>query len=262
MTQCDGHCGAEPKRDRWKRPEIDGVPHPRVSTVAGALSDMNNLIDWQSRMLFRYATQPQAVADLEAMRLAIGDEVAEKQVHERAKNRAGLKDAALRGSNLHAAVALLARGLPLPHLDDNTMRSLRAFERTMARHNMVPTLSEQFVVNRGAVVAGTFDLVIESPDGVYMADVKTGAKQWERKYPHPVAIQLAAYQGGTRWCPEHGDLTPHGANPSVGYLISLPVDTDECHLTPIDLDAGRTGLSLALEVRSWRELKAKNLIRA
>lgn len=260
MAQCDGRCGAEPRRDQWGRPLIDGVPYTRVSTVAKTLSDMGNLIDWQSRMMLRYASRPEAVDVLEAMRLANGDAVAEKRAHARAKERAGLDTAANRGTNLHEAVALLVRGLPLPVLDPNMARSLGAFERAMTKHHMTPTLSEQFVVHRDAVVAGTFDLVVESPDGVYMADLKTGASKWDRFKPHAVAIQLAAYQGATRWCPTHGDLTPHGADPRVGYLISLPVDTDECHVDPIDLEAGRAGLSLALEVRSWRNLK--NLIPA
>jgi len=258
-VDCTTHCvhGDDVDRDKKDRPLVDGVPYERISNLSKALDDGFNLIDYQCRLV-AYGMSGSNAEHLREAALAWGldDKKHLNEVHAEAALLAGAGAASQRGTALHAHVATLNRGLELPAgLSVTTMRSLAAYQEMLEQHGLTPVYVEQFVVNENACAAGTFDVALVDRSGqLIMGDVKTGAKQWERKFPGATAIQVSTYADGRRWCPVHGYLD-NGAlpvRPDKGLLISLPVDTGECHLTILDLNAGRRGLALAQQVRLWK----------
>ena len=114
-------------------------------------------------------------------------------------------------------------------------------------------LVEQFVAH--PEWAGTFDFgLVDRLDHYWLADLKTSAKDWDRKYPSRVAVQLAAYGQGQRWCPREGYLpTPDWR----GYRrLSVPLGSGTAHVTEIDKRSAHGGLTRARNVRAWRARKA------
>lgn len=258
MTACDVQCthADDIARNRWGQPLVDGIAYPRVSTVAKTLDDQGNLIDWAGGMVAVGMSLPTSVDLREAALLHRGDNRALKRVQRDAKDRAGASVAAGRGTNLHEVIHRTIQGAEVGELTEATGESVVAFFKALAREGLTPISTEQFVVNTDAEVAGTFDLLLEDAGGKrYIGDLKTGAKSWERQFPGAVSVQLASYQGGRRWCPHEGWLPEHGAEADTALLVSLPVDRGECFIDAIDLEAGRYGLELALNVRRWRKTK-------
>lgn len=255
---CTGHCDGEVPRDRWGRPVIDDhPPFTRVSTVAKALDDQSNLIGWKAGQMLYAASLPESSDLREEALLAHGDRRRMRSLVDAASSRVGLDGAARRGTALHDAVSIsVLTGEYPPHLSDQARRSLDVFWDVLARTRLRPIASEVFVADTDRAVAGTFDLLLRDDDGTtYVADVKTGAKSWERQFPHAVAVQLAAYQAGTPWCPLHGWRPKPATSDHVGILVSLPIDTGLCYLDDVDLEAGAHALDLALAVRDWRSRK-------
>lgn len=261
---CLAHCehGDRIPRDRWRRPLIDGRPLLSPSTVAKKLDDNSNLIKWIGRNIAVGMSLPTS-EDLRELALSHRDDSKTlNDVAERAKERAGGSSAASRGTALHAVIAEINLGRPMPaDLTPATIKSVDAYRRKLDELKLTPVYVEQFVADLELGIGGTFDVVLEDADRVrYMADVKSGAKAWERTYPLPVAIQLSSYAAGRRYCPELGDLGPHGANLDNALLLSVPIDSASCTVDVIDIAKGRTALSLALEVyevAKWKPNKGE-----
>lgn len=250
-------CEHEPPRDRWQRPVIEGTSYRRPSTMSKALEDLNNIIDWKARTVAVGMALDESL-DLREMALTHSAERrAMDDVVERAVTRAQ-PSAADRGTALHAAIAAVNRGNPLPRLPRVMTASIDAYRREVFdAWGLVPVAAEVFLASEDLLVAGTADVILYDPeDGTLtVGDIKTGAKSWERKFPGPVSIQMACYAAGRLWCPEEGWGPVLPLRRDVGLLLSVPVDGAECHVDTIDLKHGLAGLGLAEDVRTWRSHK-------
>lgn len=253
---CDENCPHGPAihRDGWTRPVVDGQPLTRISTLAGTLEDSYGLVGWKARMTLLGATEthlrqarthdPTTKEGREALAAVVEDSV----------TRAGAGDAATEGTMMHAVLTDAAMALPGEYdtskLDTGQSAMLEAFTAEMDRLGLRAFMAEQFV--KTDEYAGTFDLGIVDPHGRHwMTDIKTGAKEWDVRKPGKVAIQLAAYAAGKRWCPTNGDLfTPewHGL-----MLISVPLNQGRASIHIVNYDRAREGLALARTVRAWRK---------
>ena len=251
---CDTYCphGDKVERDRWDRPLIGGQPKTRASTLAGTLEDGHALEAWKMRQVLLGATE----TDLrEAKRLTEPSDL--NHLAQQALERAGGQDGARDGTTAHhwaAQYAMDPDGLPWDMLTDEQAGDVLALADGLRAEGLRFTpLVEQFVA--GPEWAGTFDFGLQDHQGRWwLADLKTGAKDWDRKYPSRVAVQLAAYGRGRRWCPEAGYLwTPKWQ----GYLLlSVPLGSGECHVTEVKKRSARAGLTLARNVRAWRARKS------
>lgn len=254
---CLVSCAHEIKRDRYGRPTVAGVSMTRASTIAKTLDDGSNLMKWIARTTVVGMSLPSS-EDLRELALSHRDDDRElNAVAEKAKERAGGSSAAARGTALHAVLAMVNRGEPIPpELSPATIASVDAYRRRVFDElGLKPVFVERFVADPDLGVAGSFDVVLEDAEGTrYMSDAKTGAKSWERRFCIPVAIQLAAYAGGELYCPEAGFLGSTGASDTMGLLISVPVDKGTCAVDLIDVKLGAELLDLAVSVHRARKL--------
>ena len=240
------------KRDRWGRPMIvppgGGKPvgYTRVSTLAKALDNKDALMRWKQRQTaIGMGKRP----DLASMAAACeGDNRQLDDVVEQAMTAAESERAANIGTTLHRLTEMIDAG-GTPNNLHGHMADLTAYQQAMAGITIKAT--EQFVVTDEVQAAGTFDRLVELPDGrVVVADIKTG--QHEPKYPHASTIQIAVYAHGTLYDGDQGrlaNLAESGVSQDVGLLIHLPAGQARCDLYLLDLNIGWNLARTAVAVR-------------
>ena len=244
-------------RDRWGRPLIDPVdggkpiPYTRVSTLAKALDDKNQLMQWKCRQTaLGMATRP----DLVTKAKAVGDDRrALNEVVDEALSAAQSDRAANVGTALHAFTEKVDAGQDPADLVGHTdpiFLDLVAYRE--ATRGIEMAAAELFVVCDELQAAGSFDRLLNLPGvGLVVADLKTG--QHEPNYPHGVAQQIAIYAHGTLYDPKQGRiaaLADLGVRTDVGLLIHLPAERGICDLYTIDLDHGWQLAQAAVAVRN------------
>ena len=266
---------AEIPRDRWKRPLIvppEGgapVPYTRVSTLAKALDDLNNLMSWQCRKTAEGLIRRPDLLTRTAGALANGDpdtdwptKRALNDICAEAREAAGASKGSSAGTGFHSLTEAIDRGeepLFVPEADAARLDAYRA-----ATADYTSLAAEQFVVCDELRTAGTFDRLWFCPDGrVRVGDLKTGKS--EADYPLATAMQLAIYAHGQRYDPttgerrvldEHLDLT-------TGLLIHMPAATGGCAVIPLDLEKGWRAAQLAHEIHhDIRKWKPADIIRS
>lgn len=230
------------QRDRWGRPLITppngGAPQPyvRVSTLAKVLDDKTALTRWKQRMVATGIGMRPDLAHLAST--ARGDNKQLDQVINEAMAAAQTTRAANIGTTLHRLTENIDSGVMTEHIPGELIDDLYAYE--LAMRDIKVLAIEKFVVIDELQAAGTFDRLIQLPDGrVMVADIKTG--QHEPNYPHSATTQIAIYSRGHLYDPEHGrmgDLPNLGVDQNHGMLIHLPAGTGTCDLYLLDLAIG------------------------
>lgn len=258
----------EVPRDQYGRPKIipvgGGKPYgyTRMSTIAKALDDKSNLINWKGRMTAVGLLARPALMTRLAGEIATGDITEYKTrkrvdaIVEEACEAAGSSDKASTGTGLHGLTEALDAGRTLPPVTADDQARLDAYQAATKDKGYTPIKAEGFVVVDDLQLAGSYDRLWLCPDGkVRVGDLKTGA--WDAKDPLAVAAQLAGYTRGKHYDPLtgeredlHPDLDVHG-----GLLISMPPDGG-CEVIELDLDLGYAILMLAVKVHEARKIKA------
>jgi hypothetical protein len=262
---------AEPVFDGWSRykiphpddPDGPGRPWTRATTVAKAISDQYALNQWLSRKTLEGAAL--------APNLLQGVDWANKEkvnaLVETMRGVAGANDGATRGTKFHTLTEKHDKGdKPVPETDlDAKLLDGYTTALDLLGIGAVPAFIERTVVVPGldaggasvAGVAGTFDRVMQSKKTgkFYVFDVKTSGDLNNAKYSIPEwELQLAIYQQAkVFWDWESKkfyDLPKLEADRALVFNINR--DTGEWAVFPIDLEAGRKSLDLALKIRSWR----------
>lgn len=242
------------ERDRWGRPLIvpaDGgtpIPYTRISTLAKTLDSKEGLMEWKQRMVALGIGKRPDLAQLAAV-TAPDDKRKLKELIDAAMAAAESDKAANTGTVLHSLTEAFDRGtlenLPAEHIGD-----LTAYEE--ATKGLIMRAVEGFVVNDHLQAAGTFDRLIQLPDGrIVIGDLKTG--QYEPKYPHGVTTQCAIYARSHIYdIPTNtrtGYLPDLGVSTDVGLLIHLPAGKGTCELYLLDLTVGWALAQTAVAVR-------------
>lgn len=258
----------EPKRDRWGRPRIpqpDGseIAYTRVSTMAGSLDDKSALMDWYARMAaVGVVKSPALQARISAILSRPGNPLEDakrdlKELAEQAREAAGSSVGADIGTALHDFTETIDRGGSVQNVPEELEADLFAYIQVTKEFEWLAF--EQFVVIDELQAAGSFDRLVRLPDGrVVVSDLKTG--QHEPRFPHRVAIQIAAYAHGQvldaegNRGPIHPDL-----DKEVGVLIHLPSRGGRCDVYELDLVKGWELAQLASRVHASRKVKAKDL---
>jgi hypothetical protein len=260
-------------RDRYKRPLIipadggEAVPYTRVSTLAKALDDLNQLMAWQCRKTAEGLVRRPDLLTRTAGALANGNPDTDWQtkrdlnsVCEQAREAAGASKGSSAGTGFHSLTEAIDRGeepLFVPAEDRARLDAYRA-----ATEGYSALDAEVFVVCDELRTAGSFDRLWFTPDGrVVVGDLKTGKS--EADYPLATAMQIAIYAHGERYNPvtgerrvldEHLDLT-------TGLLIHMP-PSGGCRVIPLDLERGWQAAQLAAKVHhDVRRWKPSDLIR-
>jgi hypothetical protein len=259
-------------RDRWQRPLIvpldGGVPigYTRVSTLAKALDDLNNLMAWKQRKTVEGILRRPDLMTRAAGVLAKGDpdtdwptKKALNNIASEATEAAGASKGASAGTGFHELTEAIDAGnqpLFVPAADQARLDAYIAATEGIEWLDI-----ECFVVNDTVRAAGTFDRLGRLPDGrVVVMDLKSGKS--EADYPFSTTVQIATYANGSRYDPETAARTPLHADLDVsdGILIHLP-PSGGCKLYSLDLTRGWQAAQLAAQVRDARSWKAGDLAR-
>jgi hypothetical protein len=143
-----------------------------------------------------------------------------------------------------------------------------AYRNVCKDHGLKPLAAEVFVANKDLRTAGSFDRLVEGPDGVArILDIKTiGAKkdaQAAAKWTgNSWAIQIATYANSKPYDGENGwlewedvGLRPPASKGVNAYVAAIPRGSGKCFLIDIDLTEGFRLAQLAAEVRDARRSK-------
>ena len=260
-------------RDRWGRPLIvppeGGKPvgYTRVSTLAKALDDLNNLMAWKQRKTAQgLLMRPDLMTRLSGA-LATGKDSEADWPTKRAFNEAcqeaceaaGASTGASAGTGFHSLTEAIDRGDEPMFVSAADAERLDAYRAATSGLTMLDI--ECFVVNDAVRSAGTFDRLVRLPDGAaVVADLKSGKS--EAAYPFATTVQIATYANGHRYDPETGARSPLHDDLDVtrGLLIHMP-PSGGCTLYELDLTRGWQAAQLAAQVRDARSWKAADLAR-
>jgi hypothetical protein len=245
---------AEPKRDRWGRPLIppaDGgksIPYTRVSTLAKELDSKEGLMLWKQRMVALGIGKRPDLAEMAAV-TGPDDKGKLSEIVKAAMAAAESDKAANTGTVLHALTEQFDKGT-LESIPEHHYADLDAYEQAMKPLTVIA--AEMFVVNDHLQAAGTFDRLVQLPDGrVVVADIKTGKD--EPKFPHGVTTQCAIYAHSWRYDIEtetrQAYLPDNGVSTDTGLLIHLPAGQGRCDLYLLDLQVGWMLAQTAVAVR-------------
>lgn len=263
----------EVPRDRYGRPLItppDGgepVAYTRVSTLAKALDDLNNLMAWKQRKVIEGVLRRPDLLTRASGAIANGDpdtdwptKRALNDVCRDACEAAGASKGSSAGTGFHSLTEAIDRGEEPLFVTDADRLRLDAYRAATGHLEHLDI--ETFVVNDTVRAAGTFDRLVRCPDGaVRVADLKSGKS--EADYPLATTLQISIYANGLRYDPATGERSPLHPDLDLtrGLLIHLP-PTGGCAIFELDLTVGWQAAQCAASVREFRGLKAAQIARA
>lgn len=251
---------AIPDRDRWDRPVIDGKTYTRVSTLARTLSDQTALIDWSARMTAVGLAQSEDLVAAVAT-TSPTDKWALDKLTRQAQERAQARRGATMGTALHAATHMADEGVSEALWPAGVRADVDAYQTILARHGLVPLAAELFVVCEELGAAGTLDRILQGPNRVLVADLKTSGNPDSAKYEGLAwAVQVATYAHGTPWHQNYGHMSWESLGlpePDLerGLVVHLIQGKAETSLYSVDLAVGWEAAHLAAQVRAMRKTK-------
>lgn len=244
------------------------MPYTRVSTMAKALDDLNQLMAWKQRKTAEGLVRRPDLLTRIAGTLANGDpdtdwatKKALNAICEEATEAAGASKGSSAGTGFHELTEAIDRGEEPMFVPPADQARLDAYREATRDYHAVD--AEVFVVCDELGVAGSFDRLWLCPDEVNrVGDLKTGKS--EADYPTATAIQIATYANSLRYNPETGERTPLVEGPldkATGLLIHMP-PSGGCQVIPLDIEKGWQAAQLAAQVHHGvRKWKAKDIIR-
>lgn len=239
------------ERDRWGRPIVippEGgkkVSYRRVTTFIDVLDDRHALELWKQRQV-AYGMAMRQDLVLKAAS-ASGDKKLLNEVVKSAEEAAGSTQAATTGTALHAITEQIDRGEDAL-IPPTSQPDIDAYRE--ATSGLTMAMIEVFVVNDVLKVGGTFDRIVQLPDGtLVVADIKTGSIDYGAG---KIAMQLALYSRSRLYNISSGERIPLQVDTSRGLVIHLPAGAGQCTLHWADLDVGWSGVQIAKDVWDWR----------
>jgi len=255
------------RRDRWGRYMVlaPGAKKPtgytRATTVAKALDDTSNLMDWACRMT---AIGLAKRADLLALVSTTPDDdrKALNGIVERAKEAGGATARRDLGTALHAMIEA-SHADPSYVAPDPYAADVAAVNAELAAHGFTVAagMSERMIVMDRHQIAGTFDLILERDGISYIADIKTGSSIAYGGLGF--AVQLATYANADHLY-THGEAADGSQDvrepmPTVSKDLAIIIHVEPgsgvCTLHTLDIAQGAQALDVAMSVRTWRKAK-------
>jgi hypothetical protein len=247
----------EAPKDRWGRylvttPDGKQRGYTRVTTIAKAPDDEAALKSWANRMVITGLIQRSDLLAQASTKL--DDKNALNKIAEEAITAGGGSHRANLGTALHSLTELIDLGKK-PAILPGLQADLDAYVSTLQKYgvHIMPNYIESVVINDDSEYAGTLDRIVEVNGRMYIADLKTGTDltySWRA-----ISIQLAAYADAQHiynyQTAERTSLPMIEKDKAI--VFHLPAGEGRCDLYWVDLNAGREGLKLALDVRAWRK---------
>ena len=247
----------EAPKDRWGRylvttPDGKQRGYTRVTTVAKSCSEEGALKQWANRMVVTGLINRSDLLAQASTKL--NDKSAMNKICEEAITAGGGSARANLGTALHSLTEQIDLGQKPPILP-GLQGDLDAYVSTLQKYgvHIMPQYIESVVIHDDKEYAGTLDRIVEVDGRMYIADLKTGTDlsySWRE-----IAIQLAAYNDA-----QHIYDYKTGVRTSLpmiekdrAIVFHLPAGEARCELYWVDLESGRVGLDLAMNVRAWRK---------
>lgn len=254
--------------DSWQTGMRTGA-FTRASTFAKSISDTYKLSQWQQRLVMKgMVIAPELaeeVLDLDVSR----DRDRMNFLAEQLKIRAGSKDAASKGTKVHAMTEDLDTavdpGALVSEIPEEFKPDLQAYVAAMTKsgYRAVPEYVEKIVLDLELAIAGKFDRILRMPEPCptcgrmwRIGDLKTGrdlSYGWIE-----IAVQLGIYANATLifdTASKTFQLMPEVCR-CLAIVMHLPVGKARCTIYEINVEAGyQIGARLCYEVRQWRRYR-------
>lgn len=251
------------KYDKGRRTPNNATAYSRISTLAGALDDKSNLIDWTAaRAMIGLVKSESLFAQVAHLASAHRDPWAVpeakkplKELVQRATDLGGASDASGDGTAFHGLAEVWDKTGIRPEFMPRRLEPwIEA--RQEALQDWEPVLVEPFVVIDEIQIAGSPDRFLRHKKTgiVVCADDKSGAS--DPDYPLKVTIQVAAASRGEQYDQRTGKRTRIDCDQDVGLLIHTPIRSTgnpRSTVYSLDLQAGWKYAKLAVEVREARK---------
>ncbi len=237
----------------------------RVTTFAKTLAETSALNAWELRMAVKgLAMDPSQLAgdvknwDVSTHKGAL------QSIATTAKERAGSKDGADRGTRMHDITELHDLGNETPFITDEERNDLEAYKAGIASRGIkAPSeFVELFVAVPEFKVCGKLDRIYGVPSlpglndyVLQIGDLKT-AKNIEYNWLE-IAIQLALYSMATHyWHVANDSWAPMPVvSQTTAQVAHLRVGAAQCDIYDLDLQIGREACEVARAVRGLRSRK-------
>lgn len=233
----------------------------RVTTFAKTLSDTSALSAWAERMLTKgLALRPELLQGTATWDVSEHKGAFSKLINE-AKDAAGIKDGAERGTRMHDLTEMHDRGEDVSLFStEEERRDVEAYAAALQAGEITvyQDYIERFVAIPEYRVCGKLDRIYGTGnmgENLVIGDVKT-AKNVEYGWLD-ICVQLALYSMASHyWDDEKDDWVPMPAvSQDRGVVAHLPVGAAKCDLYEIDLVQGRAACELIAKVRAARAVK-------
>jgi len=246
-----------PKDGRYKLPDPEGKAkyHTRATTVCKAIDKVDMLIAWKERQVAAgIGRREDLYATVASHRDPNGaDREKYTDVVEKAHEAAGSNTKSRLGTALHRFCEEVDLGrMGIEEVPAKWRGQVMRYRQCLEAYGIevIPQLVEKIYIDDRYGIAGTGDRGLRLPDYrlPVIADIKTGSIKYAVK---AIACQLAIYQDHTRTY----DVVSKTPGPrvemdsTIGIVIHLPQDGNECTLYQFSLAQGREYYMTALEVR-------------
>jgi hypothetical protein len=246
-------------------PDLTKTKHTktRVTTFVDCLDDKAKIRDWELRLLFEFLPSDQGeVFVLEASainRNAPDYKQQMKKLIERALEAAGTKDAARRGTAIHALTERHDMGMTNLVVPRRYRPHLEFYKEVTQHFEMVEI--EQFTVNDELDTGGTPDRLIRYIPckvcglDLFIEDLKTGRVDLYTLLA--MCMQLAVYAHSRRYDIFSGERHPW---PKIcmhkGVVVHVPAEDEDPTVNGkvqwVNIAKGWSAVQTAREVRKWR----------
>jgi len=253
---------APPQRHKGNdQPKVEGKWYTRASALPKAIDDASGLAKWAEKKVAEGLVNNPYLIDA-AQGLA-PDDYRWGNIAAEAKDLAGSSDAAEYGSVVHKATEIIDAG-KIPTGPADVIADAQAYKACCEALELKPLAAEVFVADGTLKVAGSFDRLVECPDGkARILDIKTIKRGKDAEYASrwngvKYSIQLAVYANSKPYCGTRGFVEwseiglPEPATDRA-IVFAIPRGSGECQPIDIDLEEGYELAQLAVRVREARK---------
>jgi hypothetical protein len=239
----------------------------RASTFAKSISDTYKLSQWQQRLVIKgMITRPDLAEEAVGLDVSRDKDIL-NNLAERLKIAAGSKDAASKGTKVHAMTEDVDTAVDPDSIEvpAEFRADILAYSAAMKKsgYRAVPEYVEKIVLDLKLAIAGKFDRILRMPEPCptcgrmwRIGDLKTGrdlSYGWIE-----IAVQLGIYANASLIF----DTVSKSFQPMpevcqcLAVVMHLPVGKGRCTLYEINIAAGyEVGARLCFEVRQWRKFR-------
>jgi hypothetical protein len=257
---------AAPGKERYFR---------RVTTLAGALDDKNNLMAWGERMSVKGVLSRADLTQL-ARVTPLDDREAWRDICERGKDSAKAGERRDMGTAFHrlaqaddAALILTGNRLDTRSVPEDMRHTLDSYRRIVDRAGMTFTDIERMVCNPLVMAAGTIDRIglARGWELPRIIDLKSGkdVTEWGQT---SISVQVATYAYAVAMIPTHWNAK-RGAEqyepmPQIDLRLACVVHVDavtgEAELYHVDIETGWARAQVAATVITMRSDKTPVIV--